>query len=112
MTADVAGRRRAENGVGDRVAHRVRVRMPVESFVERDRDAAEDQRPPCHEAMQVVAVADPHRGGAVLTSEEPLGHVEIVRRRDLQVARIALDEVHVVPGLLGEHRLVGRIGRR
>ena len=112
MTADVSGGRRAENRVGDGVAHRVCVRMPVESFVERDRDATQDQRTPCHEAMQIIAVADPDCGGAVLPSEEPLRHVEILRRRDLQVARIALDEMHVVSGLLGEHRLVGRIGRR
>ena len=111
MTADVAGGRGAENRVGHRVADRVGVGMAVEPFVERNRHAAEDQRPPGDEPMQVVAVADPQCGGAGRRAERAAppssrsSGVVIFRLRGSPST-----SVHVMPGLLGEHRLVGRIG--
>ena len=94
------------------MAHRVGVGVSLEALVEGNGDAAENQRAAGHETMQVVPVADPDRCGTALRAKQSLGHLEIIRRRDLQVARIAVDEVHVMTGLLGEHRLVRHIPRR
>ena len=57
MPADVAGPRGAENRVGDGVAHGVGVRMSGEAALERNGDAAENQRPPLDQPVQVVANA-------------------------------------------------------
>ena len=86
--------------------------MAVEPLLERNRDAAENQRTAGHETMQVVPVTDPDRRGTTRRAEQPRRHLEIIRCRDLQVAGVAIDEMHVMTGLLGEHCLVRRIRRR
>ena len=62
VSAEVAQRRRAEEGVDDRVREDIGVGVPVEADVRRDRHAAQDERAPRHEAVDVVAVADAHGG--------------------------------------------------
>ena len=57
MTADVAGRRGAEDGVGHRMADDVGVRVAEQPALERNRHAAEDQRTALHQPMQIVAGA-------------------------------------------------------
>src|SRR5215211_97157 len=54
VLADIAERRRAENRVGDGVEQHIGVRMPLQSPVVRDLDAAEDQAAPRRKAMSVV----------------------------------------------------------
>ena len=56
--ADVAGRRRAEDGVGDGVRDGVAVGMAFEVHVARNRNAAKDQRAGRREPVRVVADAD------------------------------------------------------
>ena len=115
VTADVTRARGAENGVGDGVTHGIRIRMSHQPLVERNRDATEHERTPGDQPMQVVAVPDSHRRRATRAAKQSLRHVEILRRRDFQVPRIAVDQMHVMARLLGEHRLVGRLlpcGRR
>ena len=53
------------------------------------------------------SAASPHRRPAA--AEQTLGRREIVRGRDLQVARIAVDQVDGMSGPLGERRFVGGI---
>ena len=105
VPADVAGAGGAENRVGRRVAGDVGVGMPERAALGRDRHAAEDQRPPLDEPVQVVAGADASGADGALAARG----VEIVGRRDLHVRRVALDDVHVVARLLREHRFVGRL---
>ena len=67
---------------------------------------------PSDEAMQVVA--DRRRAGASPAGAlhglgNRLGHHQIVRRRDLDVRRLALDQADGVAGALGQGRLVGRL---
>ena len=57
MPADVAGRRRAEDRLGDRVAQRVGVGVTDQPALEGNRHAAENQRTPFDEAVDVVAGA-------------------------------------------------------
>ena len=88
------------------MADDVGVRVAERAALAWNRDAAEDERPPFDQAVQVVAHADASwsgrpRGGA------PSCGVEIRGRRDLHVRRIAGDDVDAVTGMLGEHRLVG-----
>ena len=67
---------------------------------------------PRDQPMQVVAVADAQRRARLrpAAADEALGRREVVGGRDLQVARIAVDEVHAMSGTLGEHGFIGRIG--
>ena len=44
-----------------------------------------------------------------LAGGDRFGHRQILRRRDLDVRRLAVDEPHRVPGPLGQRRFVGRI---
>ena len=65
---------------------------PRQAAVERNRDAAENQRPPCHQPMQIVAgagAAGPRRRRSPSIASA-IG--SILRRRDLDVRRLALDE--------------------
>ena len=55
--ADVAEAGRAEQGVGDGVQHRVRVRVPDQTLRVRDADPAEDERPTFREAVRIVTTA-------------------------------------------------------
>ena len=56
--ADIAERRRAEQGVHDRVGQNVRVRVTEQSLFKSELLAAQNEPPPLHEAVDVVAVAD------------------------------------------------------
>ena len=61
--------------------------------------------------MEVVA--GPRATGArgpLLLSRNRLRHGEIVRRRHLDVGRLAFDEPHRMTGPFGERGLVGRFG--
>ena len=53
--------------------------------------------------------ARPVRAGVPLPAGDRLGQRQILRRRDLDVRRLALDQAHRMPGALGERRLVGRV---
>jgi len=57
VAADVAGTRRAEHGVRNRVTHGVGVRMTRQPAVERDRHAAQYERTSLYEPMQIVSDA-------------------------------------------------------
>ena len=74
-------------------------------------DAGENQRAPGDQAMQIVAGADADRaaGGAVAAPARA-ALAEIVGRRDLDVRRIALDDVHGEPRALDQHGFVGDRG--
>jgi hypothetical protein len=105
VPADVAGAGRAQNGIDDRVAERVGVGMAVETTRERDDHAAEHQRPPGHEAVQVVTHPDsngPGRLRGIGHGYKPSCQFQIFRRRDLDVARVALHETDRVARLLRE----------
>ena len=64
--------------------------------------------------MEVVARARAPRSRRTGTAglHERFGNHHILGRGDLQVTRIALHEMHVMPRRFGEHRLVGGVGRR
>ena len=68
-------------------------------------------RPPA-QPMQVVAVADAQRRHACCRAapDKPLGRRKILGSRDLQVAGIAVHQVHAMSGALGQHRFIGRVG--
>ena len=106
MPADVAKRGRAQNRVGRGVADDVGVGVPEGAERRRDAHAAEDQGPALDEPVQIVPGADATGAAARV----PAGGVEIGGRRDLHVGGVPRNHVHGVPGLLGEHRLVGRRG--
>src|SRR5215468_9093809 len=57
VAADVARTRSTKDRVGDRVAHRVGIRVPCEAAIEGNRHAAENQRASLDKAMQIVAHA-------------------------------------------------------
>jgi hypothetical protein len=61
MPADVAGRGGAKNGVGDRMAHRVRIGMAVQSLLEWNSHASQHETTAVDQPMQIVAVADTER---------------------------------------------------
>ena len=61
MPADVAQRGGAEHGIDDRVAHHVGIGMPERAVLGRDRHAADDERPPFDQPVQIVAGADAAR---------------------------------------------------
>ena len=61
--ADVAGAGGAEDRVRHGVTDDVGVGVAVETELERNRDAGEDQRTSRHETVQVVAVANSHQVG-------------------------------------------------
>ena len=83
---------------------------PSAPRVERDRHAADDQRPPVDQPVQVVAGADAPSRRRAPPRRMPLPRrLEIVRRRDLHVARVAVDDVDLVAGALGQRRFVGRL---
>ena len=83
---------------------------PSAPLSRRNRHAAEDQRPPFDQAVEVVAGADALTAGTRAPARR--ARLEIAGGRDLHVRRIALDDVDPVPGLLGEHRFVGRLHAR
>ena len=92
------------------MADDVGVRVPHRAERRRNQDPAQQQRPPLHQPVQVVAGADPigrHANRLVLETPPRLG--QIVGRRDFQVLRRPLDNVHDVAGAFGERRFVGRI---
>ena len=59
MLPDIAGARRAQNGIRDRVTHNVSVRMSERAALGGDIDAAEYQPPAFDQAVQIVANTDP-----------------------------------------------------
>ena len=75
MVANVAERRGAEQGFGDRVAQGIRIRVTEQAERVRDLDAAEDQAAAGTKRMHVPAFADaPQRGGGLV-------HVRILSSR-------------------------------
>ena len=109
--ADVAGAGGAEDRVRDGVTDDVGVRMAVETELERNRDAGEDQRAAGDQTMQVVAVADSDQATALEAGRSPNGLSlrQILRRRDLHVARVAFDDVDRHAEALDQHRFIGRV---
>ena len=81
---------------------------PSAPAVGRNRDAAEDQRTPGHEPVQVVADASAAGSRRPAPARAARAAVEIVGGRDLHVRRLTLHDVHRVPGALGQSGLVGR----
>ena len=67
---DVPGPGGAQNGVGQRMRHRVGVRMPGQALRVRNDDAPEDERAARDEAVGVVA--DPHASHAATGSSMTL----------------------------------------
>src|SRR4051812_25057128 len=57
MMADVVLAHGPEQCIGDRMADHVRVRMPVESAIVRDLDAAENEFSPGRETMRIVTIS-------------------------------------------------------
>jgi hypothetical protein len=113
VPADVAGARRAKQRIGDGVAHGVGVGVAVQPPIERHVDAAQHQRAALDEPVQIVPVPDAQASHAAARSrQQPLGHREVLRGGDLQVADLALHQVHGMAGQLGEHRLVRGLGLR
>ena len=60
MLADITDPHGAEDGVADGVQHDIAVRVPEQAARAVDADAAQHERAPLDEAVQVVAVADAH----------------------------------------------------
>ena len=58
MDADISEASGAEDRVGDGMADDVRVGMPVGALVERNRDAAENERTSLNQPMKVIPDAD------------------------------------------------------
>ena len=58
MYADISEASRAEDGVGDGMADDVRVGVAVGALVERNRDAAENERTSLNQPMEVIPDAD------------------------------------------------------
>ena len=96
MAADVTRGGGAENRVGNRMTDGIGVGVSGQPLVERNGDPAEDERTAGDEPMQVVAVANPHCH-RTRRFDEPLSHLEILGRRDLQVAPVAIDQMHGWP---------------
>ena len=91
MNADVPKGGGPENRVGDRVAHDVGIRVSLGAALRRDGDAAENQRTPRHQSMQVAA--ETRAAGARGPHGSTRGGVEVLRGRDLDVVRVAGNEV-------------------
>ena len=58
MRADVAQASRAQKRIGDGVQQRIGIRMAQQTEVERDRYAAQNQRPTRDEGMNIPALAN------------------------------------------------------
>ena len=106
MLPDVAGPGGAEDRVGRRVADDVGVGVPERAALGRHRHPAEHERPALDQPVQVVADADTPRGGARCSTGARA--IEIAGGRNLDVRRVARDDVHAVTRALGQHGLVGR----
>ena len=65
--ADVAQRRRAQQRIGDRVRQHIGVGVPFETEFAGNGDAAQYQRPPGNDAVDIPALAC-----AVFTQDQPL----------------------------------------
>src|SRR5688572_10803982 len=109
MPANIAGASRAEDRVGHSVTDDVAVRMRLESLLEWDPHAAENQRPSGNEPMQIVSVANAQRRHLTGTRREILSHRQIVWCRDLEVSRIAFYDADRVPGPFREHGFIRRL---
>src|SRR4051812_43123130 len=86
--------------------------MTGESFVKRNGDAAENQRPSLDEAMQVVA--EPRAAGARRLRSRAADRFrdrQVARRRDLDVRGVAGDDAYGMPGLFGQRGFVRRVAR-
>jgi hypothetical protein len=58
MTTDISERKRAENGIHDRVQTNVRIRVPEKPHRMLHGNAAENQRTTAYKAVHVVTVTD------------------------------------------------------
>ena len=73
MPADIAQTRRAENRIGDRVQEHVGIRMPIETFIKWNRDAADDEWPASHQRVNIKALADANLGHGASCMDRPRG---------------------------------------
>jgi hypothetical protein len=110
MVAEVAQCERAQNRIGERVQQHVRVGMTLQAAPVRNRDAADDERAPFDQCMDVEAVANTNIHLAsfvfVLERDDRGGEREIRRIRDLDIRRAAKDEARARQRL-DRLRLVG-----
>ena len=108
VAAHVALPRRPEERVADRVQDAVAVGVALEAAAVGHLDPAEEERAPGHQAVGVEAVADAQRRScADEPREDALGPGEVLRRRDLAVARRAGHGAHRRAQPLDRHGLVG-----
>jgi hypothetical protein len=111
VPADIARRHGPEDGVGQRVADRVAVRVAVRPAVERNPDAAEDERAALHQPVQVVPDARSHDPRILAASSldgtdvrsSPPAIVTFTFDASL------VDDPHRVAGAFGQHGLVGSV---
>ncbi len=109
MTTDVSGPGRAQHRVGHRMADGIAIGVCLESLLERDGHAAENQRAAGHQSMQVVSISYAQRGDSGREPGKVFGHREITRRRDFEVSRITVHDPDRMAGLLDEHGFVGGV---
>ena len=64
VAADVTGGDRPQHGIGDRVAHRIRIGVAEQTSLVRHGHPAKDQRPPLDQSVEIVAGPDPDRADA------------------------------------------------
>jgi hypothetical protein len=83
--------------------------MAEQPFVEGNADAAKNQWTSIDEAMQIVAVADAQPCSTRRSANQAFRDLEIARRRNLQIPEVTLDELNVMPRLLGQRRFVGGV---
>jgi hypothetical protein len=112
MYADISKARRAKDGIGNGVTNNVRVGMPLGSFLERHRHAGKDQRRSFHQPVEVITDADAGCRCSGWSRAAPLRGVEVFARRDLHVARVAVNDANSMTGAFGEGGLVGRLDSR
>src|SRR5258705_7381112 len=107
MRPDIAVRERAQDGVDQRMEAWIGVRMPREPAVVRNFYPSEPDVIAVREGMHVIAVAGPdiaERG------ELPgLGPGKILRRRELDVAGLAIKHVDRHAGPFGQGGIIGEM---
>jgi hypothetical protein len=106
VTADIASTGSAQHRIRDRVTDHVAVGMRLQPFFEWNAHPAKDERPPRHEPVQVISVANAQRRRLRRTRGEMLRHGQIVRRRDLEISWVAIHDANGVTCPLSKHGFI------
>ena len=73
MPADITKASRSQNRIGDRVQEHVRIRMPIETFIKWNRDAADDEWSASHQRVNIKGLADANWGHGASCTDRPRG---------------------------------------